>query len=412
MRVERLQEQGLEATRYMERYVNNVKGAHEEWSDTDIKYSPHEGVEDFPASVFELPSELTTVLTASPDPRLTREVIGKDVVKFFSHPEMGEDPTYLQEMGIPENTRLEEEIYTVTPTSSTRTMLTKDRDFNFMVKTDLDKKHFRFIRRLKGSSVAHSIQISQELSRIADLDDDHEYSFLPESMGIVVGDKDKGAGVVFREVVPRPLVPDRRVLVPYFSLYAGDLKNPDDEPLLIQLIGKNASAGEELDFYTEEVLGKIVRNWTSFATKYGLLLELHGQNTLLEIDEQFRPQRIVHRDFQSIYIDADIRRQNGLLVPFDKHLVGEEAGTNRETQYSIAYDHQVGDFLLERLTKTFLEKYPQYTKEQITTRVQSIFRQGIPNPREFFPEETYTYGKQGENNDVNLVVKHEKGIYR
>ncbi len=194
-------------------------------------------------------------------------------------------------------------------------------------------------------------------------------------------------------------------------MYAKDLKNPDDLPILVQLIKHNSNPGEELDYFTEVILGKIVRNWTRFATQYGLLIELHGQNTLLEIDENLQPQRIVHRDFQSIYVDREIREQQGLPVPFQKHIVGEEAGTDRPKQFSIAYDHLVGDFLLDRLTNTFLEYFPEYSYQQVASNVKKIFRSGFPNADEVFPNQTYTYGPQ-VGNEVNLVVKHPEPIFR
>lgn len=411
MKIETLYGQGLEATRYMERYVNNVKsGSHSDWSDTNVRYSPHEGIEQFPVPVFGLKPETVTVMQANPDPKLLGEMIGKEVVKFFVHPDMLEGEGYLERVGIDPNSQLSE-TYIVTPTSSTRTLLTVGRDPNFMVKTDLDKRHYRFIRRLKGSSVEHSILVSRELERIVTADHPAEYAFLPESLGVIAGDAQTGAGVLFREVTPRPTVPQTRILVPYFSFYATDLKNPNDEPLLIQLIKQNTKPGDEMGFFVDQVLGKIVRNWTYFASQHGLLLELHGQNTLLELDENMKPQRIVHRDFQGIYFDRQIREQNGLAMPVSKHVTGEEEGTTRETQFSIAYDHQVGDYLFDRLITTFRSFYPEYTFEQIAVRAQEMFRQGFPMWKEVFPEATYTYGKQ-TGNEVNLVVKHEKGIFR
>lgn len=55
MELKKIQENGIEATRYLERYVNNIKGDHEIYSDTLSIYSPHEGVDSFPAPVFNLP---------------------------------------------------------------------------------------------------------------------------------------------------------------------------------------------------------------------------------------------------------------------------------------------------------------------------------------------------------------------
>lgn len=411
MKIETLHQQGLEATCYMERYANNVKdGSHSDWSDTNIIYSPHEGIEEFPVPVFGLKSEDVTVFQANPNQQVFRDIVGKEVIKFFVHPDMANDTEYLDRIGIEPNLKLSE-TYIVTPTSSTRTLLTRGRSPNFMIKTDLDRRHYRFIRRLKGSSVEHSIQISQELERITATSELPEYAFLPESLGVVVGNSQNGAGALFREVVPRPLQTETRVLVPYFSLYATDLKNPNDEPLLIQLIKQNVKPGKEVDFFVDQVLGKIVRNWTFFASKYGLLLELHGQNTLLELNAKMEPQRIIHRDFQSIYVDQQIRAQNGLSTPFNKHLVGEETGTDRKTQFSIAYDHQVGDYLFDRLINTFRIYYPQYGYEQIASRVRQIFHIGFPDWQEAFPDETYTYGPQ-LGNEVSLTVKHSEPIFR
>ena len=256
------------------------------------------------------------------------------------------------------------------------------------------------------------MRISQELERITTLDPSiTEYAFLPESLGVVAGDKNDGAGVLFREITPRPFAKDSRTLIPYFSLYANDLKNPDDDPILIQLIQKNAAKGKEFKFFTDEVIGKIVRTWTYFASRYGLLLELHGQNTLLEIDENLKPQRIVHRDFQSIYLDKEVRDAQRMETPFTKHLAGQEQGTTKPTQYSIAYDHQVGDYLFDRLSNTFRAYYPQYTFEDVASRVKDMFREGFGDPLRVFPPETYTYGKQ-QGNDVNLIVQHNEPIYR
>lgn len=411
MKLEQAYEDQLEATRYAERYVNNVKvGNHKDWSDTSVEYSPHEGVENFPVPVFALTEGEFKVLQAEPDPRLVREILGKDIL-FFVHPDLAQDQEYLERVGLSSAKQIEGEPYFVTPTSSTRTLLTTGREFNFMVKTDLDKRHYRFIRRLKGGSVDHSVRVSAELSRICSQVSLPEFSFLPESLGIIVGDEEKGAGVLFREIIPRPIIPEKRVIIPYFSLYANDLKHPEDAPLLVQLITANSAQGEELNFFTNEVIGKVVRNWTRFAIDFGMLLETHGQNTLIEVDENLMPQRIVFRDFQGMYFDKEIREAGGLEIPVVKHIVGEEVGTDRKSQFSLNYDHFVGDYLFDRLAETFLRYFPQYTYEQVTAEVRKIFRATIPDPSVILPNQTYTFGEQ-KGNDVNLVVNHPTPIWR
>jgi hypothetical protein len=397
----------------MERYVNNVKGSHSDWSDTDIIYSPHEGMEKFHVPVFEIPTSKVSILCANPDPRLVQEVIVGDKVKFFVHPDMLNDKGFLQKIGI-DGFIKSNDVYEVTPTSSTRTLLTLEKNYNFMIKTDLDKKHFRFIRRLKGDSVEHSILISKELEKIANSGECPEYSFLPESLGFILGDKVEGSGVLFREIFPRPLVKgqNERFMIPYFSLYASDLKNPNEPALLIQLIEINTKTDQEkIDFFINEIIGKIIRVWCYFVNKQGMLLELHGQNTLLELGPDLKPTRIVHRDFQGIYTDKETRDRLGLQTIVIKHIVGEESGTSRQSQYSLNFDHIMGDFLFDRLIKTFTANYHQFSLEEIITRIKKIFHENFPDSEKVFPSVTYTFGVQNENN-VNLVENKSKPTYR
>ena len=120
------------------------------------------------------------------------------------------------------------------------------------------------------------------------------------------------------------------------------------------------------------------------ARDYGILPELHGQNTLLELNDNLEPERIVYRDFQGTYVDAKIREEKGLKLPFTKHLAGEESGTDRAKQFSHIYDHNVGHLLLERLTNTFIRDYPQYKYEQVTSEVATMFNSLFRKLKIFF----------------------------
>ncbi len=411
MKLELLCQLGLEATRYLERYVNNIKpGAHSDWSESNILYSPHEGLPQFEAPAFDLPLGAVTVLSANPDPILSQEVIRPHAVRFFLHPEMALDIEYIERVGIDISTRVGE-TYLVTPTSSTRTLLTKDREYNFMIKTDLERRHYRFIRRLKGSSVDHSIRISRELEKITSSAGLSDCCFLPESLGIVIGDPDHGAGVILREVLARPRLSVPTIMIPYFSLYAPDLRQPSDLPLLIQLLQRNAGPRDALPYFVEQILGRIVLVWSRIASRYGLLLELHGQNTLLEVDADLQPRRLVYRDLQSTYVDEKVRMMCGLDMPFLKHIVGQESGTDVPTQYSVVYDHEIGDFLLNRMICTFRKYYPDFTFEDVAAKIRTIFRSEFPDWRSKFPAETYTYGAQS-GNEVNLVRQHAEPVFR
>lgn len=410
MRLHDIPENGLEATRYAERYVNTIKGDHDKYSDTSVMYSPHEGVDEFTAPAFHIDLKNAHLLQADPKPSLAEKVIQDNVLLFIAHPEMLRHDDYLEKTGLdPEEA--DTDTYTVTPTSSTRTLLTKGQPDDFMVKTDLDRRHYKYIRRLKGSSVEHSIAISSEFARAAMrrlLPD--EFAYMPESIGVIVGDAEKGAGAIFREPTPRPYVADERTVIPYFSLYAKDLKKPDDPTLLEQLIQEHAKRGEELDFFVDALAGKAIRNWAKVVSKVGLLPELHSQNALIEIDKDLRPQRVVYRDFQSTYVDAEIREANGLDLPFTKHIAGTEEGTDKARQYSYVYDDSVGHFNMEKLTDSFTDSYPQYTRETVEAELRRIFRREFPFS-EIFPEAAYRADVISDN-DVNLNLSPHQRLFR
>ena len=411
MRLHDIPRQGLEATRYAERYVNTVKGEHGEYSDTSIVYSPHEGVEEFTAPAFHLSSENAHLLLADdPDPSLAAKVIKDNVLLFIMHPEMLNHPDYLKRTGLdPKDADIE--TYVVTPTSSTRTLLTKGQPDEFMVKTDLDRRHYKYIRRLKGSSVKHSTAVSNEFARAAMRGLlPEEFAYMPESIGVIIGDEEKGAGALFREPKPRPHALDDRTVIPYFSLYAKDLRKPDDPTLMEQLIREHAKSGEELDFFVEAFAGKAIRNWARVVREIGLLPELHSQNALLEIDKDLQPQRVVYRDFQSTYIDAEIRAANGLDLPFNKHIAGTEEGTDKARQYSYVYDDSIGHFNMEKLTDRFVDSYPQYNIETVEAELRRIFRQEFPFS-EIFPDAAYRADVISDN-DVDLNLSPHQRLFR
>lgn len=278
------------------------------------------------------------------------------------------------------------------------------------IKTDLDKKHFRFIRRLKRSSVEHSIAISAELRSLSrTLDSSSRYSFLPESLGlVVVGGKHEGSGVLYREVAPYPPALDKRIMLPYHSLYATDPYSLNDQPLLSQIV-LLYGGGDKIEYFVSEIVGPVLEAWILLVSKRGLLPELHGQNTLLELDMAFRPRRAVHRDFQGTYCDSIIRTALG-LPHFQKHVVGSEYGTTVQSQYSHVFDGMIGRYLLSRLTKTFCHSFGE-DYDKVANAIKSYHR-NIPEWKvASFPPTTYRFGNKANEQEGNEVIFSDTGCF-
>lgn len=384
---------------YLERYVNDAKGDFTNFSDVDPRYSPDTGVMQFDAPYVRVNSDMVTVFQDQPSAEVADALFKDDTVLFVWHPDVA--PRFPWADGS----------IAVSPTSSTRTLLTRKLPHNFMAKTDLDKRHFRFIRRLKGGSVEHSIAINRDIRLTTETGAVPFYAYLPEVVGLVYGDMQTGTGVLYRELQPRPLVRERRALVPYFALYSRDSYFPQDKPLMYELIERN-SAHDPVGFFVNVLVGLVQDTWTYFVAHRGLLPELHGQNMCLELDTHGAPTRLVHRDFQSMYSDCD--RRSALSLPqFKKHHAGEEDRITKEQQYSLVFDHFICNYLLARMTRVFVGLYPQYAFDDVAKLIQKRFRSIQGNPLEVFPDTTHRFGKKHMvGNEVSVVSTGEAPIFR
>jgi len=390
-----LQGNTLDHTICCERYINDSKGRFEDYSEVDPKYDPQSSL-----PIIQLPYTLLTperciVLQDEPSSELKKWVRIGHKCRFFWHPDIVREE--FEFCGTVDSQ----------PSSSTRTLLTEE-PFRTYIKTDLDKKHFRFIRRLKRSSVEHSIAISSELrSMCKKITMLTRYSFLPESLGlIVVGGKHEGSGTLYREAKPFPHVEEKYIMIPYHSLYALDPNAPGDLPLLVQLVLMHGS-NDKIGYFVSEIVGPILEAWTLLVSKIGLLPELHGQNSLLELDMNLYSKRVVHRDFQGTYSDSRIRTELGLKL-FSKHIVGTEPGTTVQSQYSHVFDGMIGRYLLSRLTKTFCNSFNEnYTK--IANAIKA-YHHRIPEWRVAdFPPTTYRFGNTSKEQAGNEVILTDTG---
>lgn len=145
-----------------------------------------------------------------------------------------------------------------------------------------------------------------------------------------------------RERVPEPR--GTEVLIPCFALFGGDRERPSDTPLVVQLIERLRA--DPTRFLVDQIMVPVVEWWALVARHRGILLESHAQNTLLELDTDFRPQRIVHRDCD-VWIDREARQELGLSIPFIDAQVGADSGRSRAPYYSLIYDRFVGHAFFE-----------------------------------------------------------------
>ena len=141
------------------------------------------------------------------------------------------------------------------------------------------------------------------------------------------------------------------------------------------------------------------------------MLETHPQNTLLELDSDFKVTRFISRDLQASTIDLDLRREKGfpLDCPPEIKIAGRrEPQHTRYLEYSTFYDHRISYQTLEEIILALASKYPCHVN-QLQRIVRKVFRQTIEtlgiDPDIYFPKDAYYLFRDGMtiNNALELV---------
>lgn len=388
---------------HLERFVNDIShSSTAAYSEVEKSYQPRTGKQEFLLPVFVLPKDSCTVHTAAPNKLAKNFIQDKNGIRFFCHPdslsdfrsaEFKKDPFLLR----------------AAPTSSTRTVFPLETP-GLTIKTHLGKRISHFVRRLRGSSVVHSIQISRDCAALArEAKCPKEFAYLPESIGVV--HKKEDLGYIVREMRPRPWVSTPRILVPFFALYSRDIHRSKDAPILTQLIKK--SGLQPLEYFEHSILNPFMKTWAYAFLSRGILFESHAQNTLLELDESLVPQRIVVRDFQSVPVDPVIRARNRLTTPFKKHVIGR-GDYPRLIEHSLQYDRFIGHCMFRAFANFFQSEFGIST-DVFYASVRKAFRKHIPKKteQEFFPQGHVTLADtDATNNSYPLLYLHEKPLCR
>ncbi|MEU0571223.1 IucA/IucC family C-terminal-domain containing protein [Nonomuraea sp. NPDC005983] len=230
------------------------------------------------------------------------------------------------------------------------------------VKLHYPKRLSRFTRRLRRPIISLQLWVAEELMGIG-------LPVLPEVAGGVLGDDPEEAwGFLIREtharagviIAPDGAPPDDlgadplHRTVPLFALYGGDVRRPDDPPLVEQLVAR--SGEDPAEWLARRVVTPMVELWLRAALRTGCTLELHGQNTLLAFDVDGRRSAVLYRDC-ALYVDPETRRRQGLdgqLPPVN--VISRDIHLPREQVFSLTYDSFMGHHALERLAQVASER--------------------------------------------------------
>lgn len=401
--------QGYDAFVFMERYVDEAAKTYSPFagkSEVAPEYQPRSDRSSFELVTVLAPRERISVFEADPSNSLRQHYVRPDGVLFAVHPETWSSSgiDHLDELrALPRG-----EPIRVAPTASTRTVFTAgdggDVPPHFL-KLHYPRRISRFNRRLRRKNIHNSVKGSSDLANVC-LD---RFAYLPDVLGYTFGNGGNPWGFLVREATPRPIVNDR-FLIPCFALYAGDLKHAGHPPLLVQMIERLGVEPES--FVVDEIMIPILECWAKVVRERGILLECHAQNVLLEIDGNFRPLRIVHRDLD-VWVDADVRKQAGLDVPFIGVDIGNDTPYPKEQHYSLVYDRFMGCELIDYLLE-ILKRFYATDAVRVRHRVIEAFHENFPESERFFPASTTFYFSNEllPGNEFHLIDTKEPPEWR
>ena len=260
------------------------------------------------------------------------------------------------------------------PTASVRTFLAwPDAEPNraLFIKTSLHSRicgDRRISRRKAALSVGLSALVRDCRARLPTT-----LSYLFEPLSLVPRSL-PDSGVIFR-LIPQPIKSGSVIVAPLFSLFG---EATGHLPLLLRLVHET---GVSLRYVLEEVLcAAFARLWLEMTLHFGLVLESHGQDLMVELSEDLRASgRFYYRDFEGLAVDWELRRHRKLAQP--SPMPHEWAWYETYETWGYPYHQMIGQKL-----RTSLNQYLRYVINPIDVKVRDWRRSGSIE-EEFEPDE-------------------------
>jgi hypothetical protein len=365
------------ARRYMERFLNNGSP-----SGFTQKYTTSSETSPFGAvAVFSL-------LTAS----LSRDLIEDfgEIPKWLCegeiplHPDMANEELIITncEKVIPKNLM-------VAPTASGRTVEIIDPTHAGFVKLTYDRLLGRVNRQISRAHAVSAIDVTSILDQATkEKTVPSVFSFLRESGARVASLRTPAGGCyewgsVFREIDPFPEQARTTFIIPVFSLFASDMNEPGDPPLLNQLCALQELPPEEYVF--QNVLVPILTCYFELLLTCALQFECNAQNVLIGFDQRGGVTTVIFRDFESVDKDVSLAEDLKLKVSFKS---SPFKCVHREFYYysikhSFMYDFKLGEYILSPIIATVPE---ETARSRLTKRTKEFGRDYVGLlPPSFFP---------------------------
>ena len=281
------------------------------------------------------------------------------------------------------------------PTASGRTVKMLDQNGDF-IKLAYKNNLGRTPRNIGKQEILSGVEITSILKKIINSNKTyHKFAFLPENYGKLISFKDdilnNSWGMVLRDSIPYPTVKYNEIMIPFFSLFAKDERKQEDPSILFQLFKNQKKSMEE--FLISDILLPLCFSYFSVLTESGLALEAHAQNMLISIDEDFKINRIIARDLESVDKDISLIQYYNYDYKFLSYPYKciEKGGYSYQILRSFMYDFKLGEYIITPLIEHAknLVEIDQYEICKKIKQEVSLYINKLPN--DYFSEEWYDY---------------------
>ncbi len=397
MKVEQLIINPSDSLIYMERYVNDGSPSGFTWKNQSSVYTSPRS--DFPYFFLD-EVKFDHVIDIGAYPKTVP--FHKNII--YLHPDMS--TKYDKITGyMPNKSNL-----MVSATSSSRTV--KLLNYPGYIKLNYNGIIGRIDRSLNDTHAYMSVEMTDYLCNKLFSSIYKSLCFFAEPFSRFIRDGNFNFGMVYRDERPIGLLANKiKIIIPMFSLFSKDIKQLNDDYLLIQLI--EFAKSDPIEYILRNIIFPIIDNYFSLILYEGLQPEWHAQNLLLGLDENLSVVSIIMRDLESIDIDQTIRENLGDKLSFSffpyKHINSNQY--NYSIKHSFMYDHKIGEYLFDPIIRC-ISKYYNINKTSIEKEIKTYSQKYTCRlPIGFFPDKKSWYSFENVLIDRNAPVRPYKINY-
>lgn len=329
---------------------------------------------------------------------------------FFIHPDMI-NHSDLHEFSIHEHSQ-----FSVTPTSSCRTVEILSSDCSDYIKLHYDGIIGRVNRKLTYRKAINGVQLSYIIrdaisngklkSNLCLLNE----PFAKIHINPTIKSKSDYWSFVWREKHPYGKYSEQIIYqIPLFSFWSNDRKHVSQEILFTGFVNKWKAKAK--DILIQNILETLLEIYFELLLKLGFQNEMNAQNILIGFDKSWFPVSIIIRDLMGIEKDLTLMKKFDFQMNFDsdyKNIYEGMLGESDlyEKRHSFAFDFKFCQYIIKPILVLGCNAH-LFSEHEIISHLKLLTMKYLGNLPENYLSKGVWY-----NHDKELLTDETKRLYR